>query len=176
MQASNWCDRPSRLIKSPSASLSSKTHHHPQTFSSAAIRQGKTLFSNQATNVGSSRLIEQINQIQIRANPVKSGIGTTSSSGLAAACMNNTNNAPMASPPSSTKPLANQGLTKSRSLTNESDTRDTSNSMTPPNKAPVTNNTMQKSPSDSLGSKNGTEKARKSRNKEGTNKLRWHLD
>lgn len=44
----NWCDRPSRLIKSPSASLSSKTmqqqQHHAQTFSSASIRQGKHFY------------------------------------------------------------------------------------------------------------------------------------
>lgn len=42
--SNNWCDRPSRLIKSPSASLTSKTmqqqQHHAQTFSSASIRQG----------------------------------------------------------------------------------------------------------------------------------------
>lgn len=42
MQTLNWCDRTSRLIKSPSASLSaaiSPKLHHAQTFSSATIRQ-----------------------------------------------------------------------------------------------------------------------------------------
>lgn len=90
------------------------------------------------------------------------GIGTSASSGMAAACINNSNSLP--SPPST-----NQLLTKSRSLSNDTDNRDTSNCITTPNKPQLTN-TLQKSPSDSLSSKNDTEKSRstKSRNKEGT--------
>lgn len=42
MQTLNWCDRSSRLIKSPSTSMtaSKSQQHHSQTFSSASIRQG----------------------------------------------------------------------------------------------------------------------------------------
>lgn len=45
-QTLNWCDRTSRLIKSPSTSMAaskasqSQQQHHSQTFSSATIRQG----------------------------------------------------------------------------------------------------------------------------------------
>lgn len=95
------------------------------------------------------------------------GIGTSTSSGMAAACMNNSNSLP--SPPS-----ANQLLTKSHSLSNDTDNRDTSNCITTPNKPQLTN-TIQKSPSDSLSSKNDTEKSRstKSRNKEGNTMANW---
>ncbi|XP_031632124.1 dentin sialophosphoprotein isoform X4 [Contarinia nasturtii] len=128
--STNWCDRPSRLIKSPSASLSSKTmqqqQHHAQTFSSASIRQG---------------------------------IGT--SSGVSAACANNSSNS-SSSPPNPQS--SNQHLPKNPSVSNQNENKDSSTS---PNKSQLSK--IQKSPSDSQSSKNETEKNRsgKSRNKEG---------
>lgn len=98
------------------------------------------------------------------------GIGTSSTSGMAAACMTNTN--ALSSPPSNKQP-ASQVLAKGR-INNASDTetRDSAgNSLATPNK-PQPANALQKSPSDSVSSKNDTEKSRstKSRNKEGKKK------
>lgn len=92
------------------------------------------------------------------------GIGTSSSSGLAAACINNSN---LSSSPSN-KQSSSQHLPKNQNSSIDNDNSRDGNCLTSPNESHLSN--AQKSPSDSLSSKTETEKTRsgKSRNKEGT--------
>lgn len=142
-------------MKSPSASLSPKTmqqqQHHAQTFSSASIRQGKY-----AHFCGPS--IELVHWFSINLHK---GIGTSTASGVSAACANNSSNS---SPPN--QQSSNQHLPKNSSATNQNETKD---GLTSPSKSHLSK--IQKSPSDSHSSKNEADKIRsgKSRNKEGMN-------
>lgn len=122
--------------------------HHAQTFSSASIRQGKNIKST-------FYLHSNINKMFIHFK----GIGTSTATGVSAACANNSSNS---SPPN--QQSSNQHLPKNPSSSNQNENKD---SLTSPTKSHLTK--IQKSPSDSQSSKNDTEKNRsgKSRNKEG---------
>lgn len=119
--------------------------HHAQTFSSASIRQGICLKNHKAHTPDKTFF--------------SLGIGT--SSGISAACANNSSNS-SSSPPNPQS--SNQHLPKNTSISNQNENKD---SLTSPNNSQLSK--IQKSPSDSLSSKNETEKIRsgKSRNKEG---------
>lgn len=97
---------------------------------------------------------------------MKKGIGTSSGSGVSAACANNSTTS---SPPN--QQSSNQHLPKNSSTNNQNDTKD---NLTSPSKSHLTK--IQKSPSDSHSSKNDTEKMRpgKSRNKEGMTTIQFN--
>lgn len=102
-------------------------------------------------------------------NSIILGIGTSSGSGVSAACANNSSNS-SSSPPN--QQSSNQHLPKNSSASNQNDTKD---GQTSPSKTTHSLSKIQKSPSDSHSSKNETEKVRsgKSRNKEGSRYFRF---
>lgn len=159
----NWCDRPPRLIKSPTT-MSSKTiqqqqqqQQHSQTFSSASIRQGK---SWSIPSFDWAFNIEEQSMILIDFIVIFEGIGSSSSSSGIAAAFTNISSNSTSSP--STNLSSNQQIPKNQNSNSQSDGGENVRSTSP-------NKLLQKSPTGSLCSKNEAEKSHsnKSRNKEG---------
>lgn len=143
MQTLNWCDRSSRLIKSPSTSMAASKlqQHHSQTFSSATIRQGiGTSSTGAAAAVG--------------------GIATES---------NATSSPPTMSGQHSDGNYDKKSAYFSSGATGEPNDATDNSCLTSPNKLIMP--AVQKSPSESLSSKTDTDGKKcsgKARNKEGT--------